>query len=46
MSMHCGMVSEVMESFLSVFLLPLSIKHAFELPDFGTEAASEVNGLA
>ena len=29
--------------FSSLFLL-LSIKHAFELPEFGTVAASEVNG--
>ena len=29
--------------FFSLFLL-LSIKHAFELPEFGTVAASEVNG--
>ena len=44
-SIHCSMVSEVMESFLSLFLfsLFLSIKHASELPDFGTVAASEVN---
>ena len=45
-SMHYSMASEVMESFLSVSFLPLSIKHAFELPDFGTEAASEVNGVS
>ena len=52
-SMHCSMASEVMESFLSVFVLfcfvffsPLSIKYAFELPDLGTEAASEVNGAS
>ena len=46
-SMHCSMASEVMESFLSVSFLPLSIKHAFELPvlEFGTEAAGEVNGV-
>ena len=43
LSMHCSMASEVMESFPLFFLL-LSIKHAFELPDFGTVAASEVNG--
>ena len=29
--------------FLSLYLL-LSRKHAFELPDFGTVVASEVNG--
>ena len=41
--MHCSMASKVMESFLSFFLF-LSIKHAFELPDFGTVAASDVTG--
>ena len=41
-SMHCSMASEVMESFLS--FLFLSIEHAFELPDFGTVAASDVTG--
>ena len=42
-SMHCSMASEVMESFPLSFLL-LSIKHAFELPEVGTVAASKVNG--
>ena len=41
-SMHCSMTSDAMESFLS--FLFLSINHAFELPDFGTVAAIEVNG--
>ena len=31
--------------FSSLFLLP-SIKHAFEFPEFGTVAASEVNGIS
>ena len=45
-SMHCSMASEVMESFLCFFLI-LSIKHAFQLSDFGTvAAASEVNGVS
>ena len=35
---YCSMASEVMEFF------SLSIKPAFELPDFGTVVASEVNG--
>ena len=42
-SMHCSMASDVMECF-PVFFLLLSIKHAFELPEFGTVDASEVNG--
>ena len=42
-SMHCSMESEVMKCFPLFFLL-LSIKHAFELPEFGTVAASKVNG--
>ena len=41
-SLHCSMASEVMES-LPLFFLFLSIKHAFQLPDFGTVAASDVN---
>ena len=47
-STHCSMASEVMERFLSVSFLPLSVKHAFELPElyFGTEAANEVNGVS
>ena len=41
-SMPCSMASEVMKDFL-FFLFP-SLKPAFELPDFGTVAASKVNG--
>ena len=45
MSMHSSMASTVKSwrVFLYFYLL-LSIKHAFELPDFGTVVASEVNG--
>ena len=37
---------EVMDWRVSSLVLVLSIKHVFELPDFGTVAASEVNGVS
>ena len=44
MSMLCSM--EVMDWRVSSLVLVLSIKHVFELPDFGTVAVSEVNGVS
>ena len=39
-SMHCSMASDVMVSFPFLFFS----NFVFELPDFGTVAAGEVNG--